>query len=141
MRKSKDRTRVFKSDHTREWATDFLIGIGMFVLVAFFASSHTDPALPAPLEKIKTVHEQTITTPAQGVSTRQMATTRISSSGMATAERTQPTGNRLASFGNNNNIIMIFMALVFSALLTLTIQFWRNLRRAYASPRRKWGRG
>ncbi len=35
MQKSKRRVKLFGSDRAREWTTDFLIGIGMFLLVAF----------------------------------------------------------------------------------------------------------
>lgn len=135
MQRNKSRIKIFKSDRTREWATDFMIGIGMFVLVAFFASTHTNSALPAPLAKTKAVLEQSIPT----ATTTENQTALVNSGASSQNSTASP---YLAGSGtSNNNAIMVFMALVFSALLTMTIQFWRNLRRAYASPRRKWGKG
>jgi hypothetical protein len=135
MRRNKSRVKIFKSDRAREWATDFTIGIGMFILVAFFASTHTNSALPAPLAKTRAVLEQTIATPSTDqksmVGTTQFQSF-VSSSGHSVLAK---------NIRSDNNIMMIFVALIFSALLTMTIQFWRNLRRAYASPRRKWGKG
>ncbi len=136
-RTTKSRARLFKSDRVREWATDFMIGIGMFVLVAFFASTHTDSALPAPLAKTEAVfqqHREQVATPLSQKQT--LRSLQYVSSHDITSHRPAKTEP-----ARNDNMMMIFMALLFSALLTLTIQFWRNLRRAYASPRRKWGKG
>ena len=132
MQKTKRRTRLFGSDRAREWTTDFLIGLGMFLLVAFFASTHTKPAMPAPLAKTQTSLEQSML-PA----TEPVIVTKTSVSSSQSSSHTQMPKLNVSS----NNLVMVFMALVFSALLSLTIQFWRNLRREYASPRRKWGKG
>ena len=126
---------IFKTERAREWATDFMIGIGMFVLVAFFASTHTDSALPAPLAKTEAMLEKTI----QPTTVQRVQTFRtmqfVSSDNLSSRSSSTP------GTPANNNFIMVFMALMFSALMTLTTHFWRNLRRAYASPRRKWGKG
>ena len=134
MQKNKNRGKLFGSDRTREWATDFMIGIGMFLLVAFFASTHTRSALPAPLAKTQAALEQTaITTPENSF---------IEPAYTGSITSLQNSNRGVQNNGpSNTNMTMIFMALVFSTLLTLTIQFWRNLRREYASPRRKWGKG
>lgn len=135
MRSSRIKTRIFKNERAREWVTDFMIGIGMFVLVAIFASTHTDSALPAPLAKTEAMLAQT-SEPAKANRVQTFRTLQfVSSQGLTSSTRSTPHNS------SNNRTLMIVMALVFSALLTLTIQFWRNLRRAYASPRRKWGRG
>ncbi len=132
MQKTKRRAKLFGSDRAREWTTDFLIGLGMFLLVAFFASTHTKPALPAPLAKTQASLEQSMLPASEPV-----IVTKTSMPSSQSSSLTQmPQIN-----GSSNNLMMVFMALVFSTLLTLTIQFWRNLRREYASPRRKWGKG
>ncbi len=135
MAQRKNRIRIFKSDRAREWATDFMIGIGMFVLVAFFASTHTNSALPAPLAKTRAVLEQTaadtVNEDTQPVDAATVPSSPVRAGGQSLA------GNN----GPHKSMIMVFMALAFSTLLTLTIHFWRNLRRAYASPRRDWGKG
>lgn len=127
------RWKLIRNERTRVWATDFLIGIGMFTLVFLFASVHQAPALPAPLAKTNAVLAETLQQngPDKGtVQTiamhRQYAGDSATTTIMATTDRT---------------ILIGFMALVFSALTMLTIHFWRSLRRAYASPRRKWGKG
>ena len=132
MQKNKRRVKLFGSDRAREWTTDFLIGLGMFLLVAFFASTHTKPAMPAPLAKTQTSLEQTMLPASEPII---VTKTNVSSS------RSSSLGQTPQFNGASNNLVMVFMALVFSTLLTLTIQFWRNLRREYASPRRKWGKG
>ena len=136
MRQGKSRVKKFGSGRTREWATDFLIGIGLFALVAFFASTHTDSALPAPLAKTQSVLEHTISN--QVIAKNPLADVPRE----ALLQNSQSRDFLVANNGRpmRNNIMMVFMALVFSTLLTLTIQFWRNLRRAYASPRRKRGK-
>ncbi|MCF6200158.1 MAG: hypothetical protein L3J67_12345 [Hyphomicrobiaceae bacterium] len=128
------RRKVFKSEQTRLWTTDFLIGIGMFTLVAFFASTQSNAALPAPLAKTQAIVEANQSSAAyeQSVLRVQFVSTQNSANPKFFANK---------ETGDKNNSMLIFMALIFSALLTLTIQFWRNLRRAYASPRRKWGKG
>ncbi len=112
-----------------------MIGIGMFVLVAFFAGTHTKPALPSPLARTQAVLLQTAPTASLEENRFAHALPSLASKSPAGSDKS------VKLHAANNNIAMIFMALVFSALLTLTIQFWRNLRRAYASPRRKWGKG
>ena len=136
MQKTKRRAKLFGSDRAREWTTDFLIGLGMFLLVAFFASTHTKSALPAPLAKTQAALEQSATANSKKPFEEPTYTGSISSlkkpmNGHPLIQRNQ----------SNNTLVMVFMALMFSTLLTLTIQFWRNLRREYASPRRKWGKG
>ncbi len=134
MRPDMNKRNLFKSEQTRLWTIDFLIGIGMFTLVVFFASSQSSSALPAPLARTQAVvqanqslaaYEQSVLA-VQFVSMQNTARPEI----FMEKETTGP-----------NNSLLVFMALAFSALLTLTIQFWRNLCRAYASPRRKWGKG
>jgi len=141
MRRKKSRVKIFKTQRAREWATDFMIGIGMFVLVAFFASTHTDSALPAPLAKTQAALERSTALQqkeaATTVSRVQTFRTMQFVSSQNLSGSTHPDRNKTST----NNILMVFMALMFSALMTLTIQFWRNLRRAYASPRRNWGKG
>lgn len=132
MQKNKRRVKFFESDRAREWTTDFVIGIGMFLLVAFFASTHTKSAMPAPLKKAQTSLEQTMLPASEPII---VSKTSLSSSPSSNAQQ-MPQLN-----ASGNNLMMVFMALVFSTLLSLTIQFWRNLRREYASPRRKWGKG
>ena len=135
MRSRRIKTRIFKNERAREWVTDFMIGIGMFVLVAIFASTHTDSALPAPLAKTEAMLAQT-REPATVNRVQTLRTLQfVLSQGLTSNTRSIPHNS------SDNRTLMVVMALVFSALLTLTIQFWRNLRRAYASPRRKWGRG
>ena len=135
MRRNKSKAKFFISERARQWATDFMIGIGMFALVAFFASTHTKPAFPAPFEKTQAVTGHT----THFATTHYIQTLRsmqfVSSPNLISASVRHPQPS------SNNNVPMIFMAIVFSAFLTLTSQFWRNLRRAYASPRRKRGRG
>ena len=135
MRRTKSKAKFFKSERARQWATDFMIGIGMFTLVAFFASTHTKPALPAPLERTQAVigHSTPFATTKYIQTLRSMQFVSSQDLISASVRHQQPNAN--------NNILLIFMAMAFSALLTLTSQFWRNLRRAYASPRRKRGRG
>ncbi len=132
MQKNKRRAKLFESDRAREWTTDFLIGIGMFLLVAFFASTHTKSAMPAPLVKAQTSSEQTMLPASEPIIVTKTSMVSKQSSDLQQMSQLK---------GSSNNLVMVFMALVFSTLLTLTIQFWRNLRREYASPRRKWGKG
>ncbi|MCP4934486.1 MAG: hypothetical protein GY927_09850 [bacterium] len=132
MQKNKRGVKLFVSDRTREWTTDFLIGIGMFLLVALFASTHTKSAMPAPLAKTRTSLEQTMFPANETVI---VAKTNISSNHTSSIQK-MPQLN-----SSSNKLLMVFMALVFSALVSLTSHFWRNLRREHASPRRKWGKG
>jgi len=125
---------IFKSERTRLWTTDFLIGIGMFTLVAFFASTHSNSALPAPLAKT-----QAIVQANQSSAAYEQSVLRVQF--VSTQNSANPKFFSNTETDHKNKIMLTFMALAFSALLTLTIHFWRNLRRAYASPRRKWGKG
>ncbi len=136
MRQRKSRIRIFKSERSREWAIDFMIGIGMFVLVAIFASTHTDSALPAPLAKTQAVLEQNAVPPRSPAYAETLRTMQfVSSQDLLHSASVQ------TSATSNNNFLLFFMGLAFSGLLTMTFQFWRNFRRAYASPRRGWGKG
>ena len=132
MQKNKRGIRFFGSDRAREWVTDFMIGIAMFVLVAFFASTHTRSAQTAPLAKPQAALEQSGQKPEQQL---------LAAKTLAPAQISTKTAQANISDNTNYSAVMVFMALVFSALLSMTIQFWRNLRREYASPRRKWGKG
>ncbi len=134
MRRNKNKRKLFKSDQTRLWTTDFLIGVGMFALVAFFASTQSNSALPAPLAKTQAIVQANLSSTAYEQSVHRVQFVSLQNSAHAKTFATQKTTDQ-------NNSMLVFMALIFSALLTLTVQFWRNLRRAYASPRRKWGKG
>ncbi len=134
MRPDMNKRTLFKSEQTRLWTTDFLIGIGMFTLVVFFASTQSNSALPAPLARTQAIVQanQSLAAYEQSVLAVQFVTRQ---------NRTSPKSFTEKTATGSNNSMLVFMALVFSALLTLTIQFWRNFCRAYASPRRKWGKG
>ena len=111
---------------------DFLIGIVLFILVAFFASTNTRSALPAPMAQTHALFQANL-----GISAYEQSVHNAQYVSMQNA----PKFEKQAQITNRHKSEMIFMALAFSALLTLTIQFWRNFRRAYASPRRRWGKG
>lgn len=138
MQRKKNKTKIFKSGRAREWTIDFLIAIGMFVLVAFFASTHTNAALPAPLAKTQ-VALQTSQIAFNADYAYERSVHAVQHISMQNTDDIQ----KFIKQQDTQSSMMLFMALIFSGLLTLTIQFWRNLRRAYAyaSPRRKWGRG
>ena len=135
MRQRKNRARIFKTDRAREWAVDFMIGIGLFILVFFFASTHTDSALPAPLAKTQQVISQELPRPSKARKNRHDRA--FLSASAKPSVRPAKTAVTTPVYRGGSKIMMVFMALTFSVLLMLTLQFWRNLHRAYALPRRK----
>ena len=133
MQHNKKKSKIFKSDRARLWTTDFLIGIGMFALVVFFASTQSNSALPAPLARTQAIVQANLSgaTYERSVHTVQFVAMQNSAHPKIFTDKKS----------DQDKTMLVFMALAFSALLTLTIQFWRNFRRAYASPLRKWGKG
>lgn len=141
MRANKAKFRLFRTDRGREMTVDFMTGIGLFCMVALFAGVHEAPALPAPLAKTEAAladaqHESDY---LKQVAMVRMAS--ITTPAAAPAHTASIAAADTAAAESEDRTMLLIMALVFASLSAITIQFWRHLRREYASPRRKWGRG
>jgi len=106
----------------RQWLIDFLIGIIMFALVAIFASIHTGEARPAPLA---ISHMATAQAASQGLKPK--AASSMASPAIASNASTYGTAAGHHQPGGVNRLLMAFMALLFSAMLTISFYFWRSL--------------
>jgi len=131
----RNKTATFKSlrkNRMRELLTDFFIGVGVFFMVTTFAGAYEAPALPAPLinsEAMVAVGGHELQSGASFAS-------------LSLARPIMRSNTRITAYrGGHNKTMLIMMALLFTSLSTITFQFWRHLRREYASPRRKRGRG
>jgi hypothetical protein len=135
MRKKRATDRLLKNERTREWVFDFFVGMVLFVSVAFFAGVHKAPALPAPLAKTEAMIAKN-TADTRSTPHKQKSFQMAQAQGATTnAEKAAPAPQ------TDNRGLLIAMTLVFSILCAVTLHFWRLLRREYASPRRKRGRG
>ena len=71
--------------------------------------------------------------------TRIKSSSPLKSTGMKIAQlsKSRPVYAPLGTTANNRMVALAAMALFFAAMCAVTLGFWRHIRRAYASPRRK----